>query len=142
MANLDSLMLGGYEVDDDIGLATEYELMMEQWEHEHPAPPARKEEKMTFNSKDYVSPFFVQTSINGEEYEDSVKELFDAIQMGEGCEEDGGHAKVVDSNGNEVPLFEIWDVQEDDSPSIWDDPERLEAAYAAWESTWIDGIQG
>lgn len=142
MANLDSLMLGGYEVDDDIDLATEYELKMEQWEREHSASPVKKEKKMTFNSKDYVSPFSVQTSINGEEYEDSVKELFDAIQIGEGCEEDGGHAHVVDSNGNEVPLFAFWDVPEDDSLSIWDDPERLEAAYAAWESSWIDGIQG
>lgn len=97
---------------------------------------------MTLNPNDYTSPFSVWTEIDGEEYEDNVKELFDAIQMGEGCEEDGGHAQVVDSNGNEVPLFAIWDVPEDDSPSIWDDPERFEAAYAAWESTWIDGIQG
>lgn len=96
---------------------------------------------MTLNPNDYTSPFSVWTSINGEEYNDDVKELFDAIQIGEGCEEDGGCARILDANGREVPLFETWDVQEESS-SIWDDPERFEAAYAAWESAWIDGIQG
>ena len=38
MENLNSLMSGGWEPDNDIDLASEYELAMEQWEREHPAP--------------------------------------------------------------------------------------------------------
>lgn len=36
MANLNSLMSGGWEPDNELDPATDYELAMELWEHEHP----------------------------------------------------------------------------------------------------------
>lgn len=38
MANLTSLMSGGWEPDNDLDLASDYELAMEEWEREHSAP--------------------------------------------------------------------------------------------------------
>ncbi len=95
---INSLMSGGWELDNDLDPATDYELKMEAYEADHP------EEFRIYNPADYVGPFTIWKA----EYEVEEQDLFTAIQRAKRCIEEGSDAIVIDNNGDEVPLFVRW----------------------------------
>ena len=79
----------------------------EEWEKaskEH----AKLEDLPVYDPNEYKGPFTVWEYEDYEETETQINAIFDAICAAETCIENGGLSNVIDTDGNDIPLFATW----------------------------------
>ena len=136
-----SLMSGGYEPDIDDTPASDFDLWLEEKQN--------AAQKMSLNEL-YLARFEAQMdndNVLADMYDTEIDKRNPAITItGYGSLQDEPYQDDPEHEDRRKDYLENYAADDmgdtdGDTYSVWDDPERFDAMYEAWESSWIDGPQ-